>query len=54
LGRNDPVLLRIDYDIGKIKAGLSLHEEFLILAGRSPVKKIKPAILFGDAVHELQ
>jgi len=31
-----------------------LDEEFLILAGRSLVRKIRPAILFGDADHELQ
>jgi len=54
LGRNNPALLRIDYDIRKIKAGLSLDEEFLTLAGRTLVRKIRPVILFGDADHELQ
>jgi len=46
--------LRVNYDIGKIKMGLSLDEEFLILAGKTLVRKIRPVILFGDADHELQ
>ena len=54
LGRNNPALLRIDYDIRKIKAGLSLDQEFLILAGKTLVRNIRPVILLGDADHELQ
>ena len=46
--------LRVNYDIGKIKMGLSLDEEFLILAVESLVRKIRPIILFGDADHELK
>jgi hypothetical protein len=31
--------LRVNYDIGKIKMGLSLDEVFLILVGRSLILK---------------
>jgi hypothetical protein len=31
-----------------------LDEEFLILAGKTLVRKIRPAILSGDADHQLQ
>ncbi len=48
------LFLRVYYDIRKIKAGLSLDEELLILAERGPVRKIRPAVLFGDADRELQ
>jgi hypothetical protein len=49
-----PLYIKLNYDIRKLKAGLSLDEEFLILAGRSLVRKIRPAILFSDADHDLQ
>jgi hypothetical protein len=55
LGQDDQLsCIGLIYNIRKIKAGLSLDEDFLILVGRSLVRKIKPAILFGDADHELQ
>ena len=53
-GETFPLFLKVNYDIRKIKMGLSLDEDSLILAVESLVRKIRLIILFGDAHHELQ